>query len=644
MDSSPKQQIIERVKQANNILVTVSNDPSVDQLASCIGLTLMLNAMGKHATAVFSGRIPSTLEFLQPEKTLESNTDSLRDFIISLDKSKADKLRYKVEDQVVRIFITPYRTKISDADLIFSQGDFNVEVVIALGVKEREHIDSAITAHGRILHDATVISVNASDDGATDVGSINWNEPSASSLCEMIVSISEAFGSGLIDNQMATAFLTGIVAQTERFSNSKTTPKVMTMSAQLMAAGANQQLIANKLSEEYTAPVRMAQNADSDYQEAVDVITIDHDENQINISETGEFIKAQPAEEQAEQYNEPEPEPPKPVDEPEQAESNLPPVAEDLTKEPDYSDEELPEIHKEGRSVLPERLPTGDNQVTSSSGQTENSYALQTEHKVIKPLKHDEQSSNEKVESKISTQRKVLDADDDPTKQNPFTANAQPPHEGDHVSPLDPTQDIGILNHDKPGSDTSQIDEADKMLEDIKKELQSAEPDVQPELAEPPKETNVPENHEETARQAVDDVLKNAPYDANRPKPVESLNAQPAFDQLHNPPEVKPDTSASQNSEPEPAFKMPELAIEPLTNLPDTLVSSEPTKLTPPEPADASALAPTADEPVPAVSVAPDGTLKVDSSQQQPTSPKTNNDMAPPAPPPVPPPIFPPAN
>ncbi len=71
-----KQQIVERIKQANNILVTVSNNPSVDQLAACIGLTLLLNKMGKHATAVYSGATPSTIEFLQPEKTLETNTDA----------------------------------------------------------------------------------------------------------------------------------------------------------------------------------------------------------------------------------------------------------------------------------------------------------------------------------------------------------------------------------------------------------------------------------------------------------------------------------------------------------------------------------------------------------------------------------------
>jgi hypothetical protein len=246
MDATQKNQVIERLRQAQNVLIAVSSNPSVDQLASAIGLALMLNKLNKHTTAVFSGAVPSTIEFLQPEATLEQNTDSLRDFIISLDKAKADKLRYKVEEDVVKIFITPYRTSLSQADFNFEEGDYNVDVVIALGVDQQEHIDQAITAHGRILHDSTVIGV-AAGEGTTDVGSINWIDTTASSLCEMIVSISEAFQSGILDGQMATAFLTGIVANTNRFSNEKTTPKVMTMAAQLMAAGANQQLISNAL-------------------------------------------------------------------------------------------------------------------------------------------------------------------------------------------------------------------------------------------------------------------------------------------------------------------------------------------------------------------------------------------------------------
>lgn len=240
-----KKQVIAKLKESKNILVTVSNNPSIDQLAACLGLSLMLNKLGKHASAVFSGEIPSTLDFLKPEETLETNTNSLRDFIIALDRNKADKLRYKVEDKVVRIFITPYRTSISQDDLNFSEGDFNVDVVIALGVKAQQDIDRAVTEHGNILHDATVITLTTGDE--PELGSIHWRDPGASGVSELAASLADSFDKNVLDEQIATAFLTGIVARTNRFSNELTSSQTMKISAQLMGAGANQQLVASEL-------------------------------------------------------------------------------------------------------------------------------------------------------------------------------------------------------------------------------------------------------------------------------------------------------------------------------------------------------------------------------------------------------------
>lgn len=259
--AQPKQLLSERIKNATNILVTVSRDPSVDELSAALGLTLMLNKLDKHATAVFSGKIPPAIEFLNPEKTFEGTVDSLRDFIIALDKDKADRLRYKVEDDVVRIFITPYRTIINEKDLAFSQGDFNVELIVAIGVENREDLDTAVTAHGRILHDAAVVTINTTNQ-TSDLGAIDWSDASASGYSEMLMSLSESLKSGLLDEQIATALLTGIVAATERFANDRTSPKVMTMAAQLMAAGANQQLIATKLEEGHALPPKQASAPD----------------------------------------------------------------------------------------------------------------------------------------------------------------------------------------------------------------------------------------------------------------------------------------------------------------------------------------------------------------------------------------------
>lgn len=249
-NGSAKQKVIQSIKDVTNILVTVSSSPSVDELSAALGLTIFLNKLGKHATAVFSGDIPPAITFLNPDKTFEQTADSLRDFIIALDKEKADHLRYKVVDDAVKIFITPYRTTITDKDLEFSQGDYNVELVLALNVENSESIDTALTAHGKILHNATVVTITAGDV-KSGLGSVDWHESNASGVSEMAVELLDDLKTPKVtlDEQMATALLTGIVAVTERFSNSSTSSKVMTTAAELMAAGANQQLVVSKIAE-----------------------------------------------------------------------------------------------------------------------------------------------------------------------------------------------------------------------------------------------------------------------------------------------------------------------------------------------------------------------------------------------------------
>lgn len=249
VDKSAETQIAAKIKSLSNILVTVSRDPSVDQLAAALALTLALDKMEKHATAVFSGTIPPAINFLEPEKTFENNADSLRDFIISLDKQKADRLRFKVDGDIVKVLITPYRTTISESDLNFSEGEFNVELVIAVGVDKKEDLDEAIAAHGRIFHDATVATLNINTEKGS-LGSINWQNPTASSFSEMAASLVSGLDTKekpLLDEQTATSLLTGIVAATDQFRNDKTSPVVMTLAANLMAKGANQQLISSEL-------------------------------------------------------------------------------------------------------------------------------------------------------------------------------------------------------------------------------------------------------------------------------------------------------------------------------------------------------------------------------------------------------------
>ena len=246
--NNAQEQIIAKLKESESILIAVNDNPSVDELSSALALTLAINNSGKHATAVASGEMPDALTFLRPEKTFEHSVDSLRDFIIALNKEKADHLRYKLVGDHVKIFITPYRSIISEKDLEFEQGDFNIDFVLALNVESQDRLDGALAAHGRIFHDASVAILTIGEN-QTNLNGTHWHAENASSLSEISVQIIESLGKKNLTQPVATALLTGIVAETDRFSNAKATAEVMSLAAKLISSGADQQLVVSKIRE-----------------------------------------------------------------------------------------------------------------------------------------------------------------------------------------------------------------------------------------------------------------------------------------------------------------------------------------------------------------------------------------------------------
>lgn len=492
MEQNPKQVVAERIRSGSSVLVTVSKDPSVDQLASAIGLTLMLNALGKHTTAVFSGKIPSTVEFLRPEETFDTTVDGLRDFIISLDKEKADKLRYKVEDDIVKIFITPYKNKLSEKDLEFSQGDYNVDLVIALGVTKRDELDEAITAHGRILHDATIITINAGAALASGVGAVDWSDPNASCLSEMLVSISEALQGGILDAAMSTAFLTGIVAETDRFKNDKTTPKLMTMSAQLMAAGANQQLIASNLQLDATQGDKVPVNEVSLRDDA-------------KPDESSEEAKTEATNSSDQKNDDSQPTSDTPSDKPAVQEGTF-----DLekAKENITDDTSLEQIEKELKAEHKEPKPEPENEVVDES-------ILKLEEE----LAQDSSSTLDAIENKLDTARGATEKKEE--KQRPDgigdVKGRGPLMENDPAPSLG-----GTFNATSEEAHNAVDQERQKGLntEVFSHRVEPASVEAQTAGAPEPGAIVV-----DDARRAVEAAMQAQPYTPDN-KPIESLGAQ----------------------------------------------------------------------------------------------------------------------
>jgi hypothetical protein len=216
-------------------------------VAAVLSLAAILRKFGKKVSAIISDPLPQNAQFLDAAG-LDKGLSGMRDFVLKLDVTKAevDKLRYEVQDGKLNIFITPFKGGFAPSDVTFGYGDFHYDLAIILGVPSRARIDRVYGENQGLFSSIPVVNVDFHRTNE-NYGAINLIEPTASSLCEILVALSESLQSGMIDAEIATVMLAGLMSSTDRFTATHTTSKSLTVAAQMMAAGARQQTVVKGL-------------------------------------------------------------------------------------------------------------------------------------------------------------------------------------------------------------------------------------------------------------------------------------------------------------------------------------------------------------------------------------------------------------
>lgn len=247
MDLTPKQQASEAIRQSEAILIVTGQRPNIDQVSSVVALTLILRKFGKKVTTLITDPIPGSANFIA-QGIVDKSPTGLRDFVVKLDLAHAevDKLKYTVEDGKLNITITPFKGGFSPQDVSFGHGELHYDLVIAMGVASRSKLDRLFEQQPNLLQSTPLLNLDFHRINE-NYGAINLVDTNAATLSEMLISLAESLQAGLLDEPIATAMLTGIIASTDRFSAPHTTAKSMTVAAQLMAAGAKQQQIIKSL-------------------------------------------------------------------------------------------------------------------------------------------------------------------------------------------------------------------------------------------------------------------------------------------------------------------------------------------------------------------------------------------------------------
>ena len=248
MELSPKQQIAELIKSNQRILIVGHKNSGGDLIGSMLALERVLVSQGKEVSLVLSEGVETAHLFLPGVEKIGRELSGQRDLIVRIDKNvnKIEKIAYNEENGFLNIVITPSGKAIAKSNLNIVDGNYKYDLIFVLDTQDVEKIDPVYDKYTELFFEVPIINIDH-HAGNEHFGTVNLVDMTATSTAEILVSIIEAIGPGNFDADVATCLLTGLIADTASFKNTNTTPKSLTISAQMLAAGARQQEIIQNL-------------------------------------------------------------------------------------------------------------------------------------------------------------------------------------------------------------------------------------------------------------------------------------------------------------------------------------------------------------------------------------------------------------
>lgn len=256
MPLTPEQQLMELVSRARRILVATKEHATPDALAAVVAFVGFLKKMKKRVDAIVPGYDVTTHpSFLTKHEEIRGVTGAMRAFLLSLDVSKTQlgELLYDVKNGSLEMTLVPKSGEWTPKDISFKQGEDRYDLVIALDCADLASTGILFHAHADFLHRTTVVNIDR-DAENEHWGQLNLVDLTAVATTEILFSLFDRWNRHLMDEDIATALLAGMIAKTNSFRTQNVTPKTLATASQLIAMGARREDIVHGLWRTRTVP------------------------------------------------------------------------------------------------------------------------------------------------------------------------------------------------------------------------------------------------------------------------------------------------------------------------------------------------------------------------------------------------------
>ncbi|MEI6836136.1 MAG: DHH family phosphoesterase [Candidatus Falkowbacteria bacterium] len=243
------QQIFKQIEKSERPLIVFPADWRGDVVASSLALFLFLKKLGKEVEIVAAPSIKSQVwSFLPAHLEIKNSLDNLRKFIISLDisQTKISKVKYAIEDKKINFVISPETGWFKAEDVSTSASGFRNDLIFIIGTTDLESLSSIYENNVEFFYKTSIINID-NQAGNEEFGQINLIDINAAANSEILFSLLQDEKPDLLDEDIATCLLAGIIANTKNFKTVNLTPKTLISTSKLIDLGARREEIIDKL-------------------------------------------------------------------------------------------------------------------------------------------------------------------------------------------------------------------------------------------------------------------------------------------------------------------------------------------------------------------------------------------------------------
>jgi phosphoesterase RecJ-like protein len=244
MDQAIALQVYEQIKRAGKILIVLPENLDADSVASGLAMKRFLDKIQKETVIASAGEVPLYLKFLPGASVIEKKLETGKNLIISVDvrQKVLDEVSYEKSGEKVQIFLKAQGAQFDESDLSFSREKMNLDLIIALEGGSLDDFGKIFEQSPDRFFETPKINIDHKP-GNQYFGTINLVDITATSTAEILTDLFQKYDPQLIDEDMATCLLAGIIEKTGSFQRIQTTPKAFLKASELIALGGRQQEI-----------------------------------------------------------------------------------------------------------------------------------------------------------------------------------------------------------------------------------------------------------------------------------------------------------------------------------------------------------------------------------------------------------------